>query len=150
MKWLTNLFSSSAAKPIEAIGGMFDELFTSDEERLAADAVLKKLEQHPAELQVAVNKIEATHSSRFVAGWRPAVGWVCAIGLFFYFVPQYVMGSYVWALAALDAIEAAKIAGASVQLPAYPVTSEAIMELVLAMLGMSVIRSVDKKIGTSK
>lgn len=31
--------------------------------------------------QAATNTAEAKHSSIFVAGWRPAVGWVCAAGL---------------------------------------------------------------------
>lgn len=31
--------------------------------------------------QMEINKAEAQHGSIFVAGWRPAVGWVCAAGL---------------------------------------------------------------------
>ena len=31
--------------------------------------------------QTNINKIEASHKSLFVSGWRPAIGWVCAIGL---------------------------------------------------------------------
>ncbi|MAZ33837.1 MAG: hypothetical protein Tp178MES00d2C33159091_27 [Prokaryotic dsDNA virus sp.] len=31
--------------------------------------------------QIEVNKVEAQHKSIFVAGWRPAVGWVGAAGL---------------------------------------------------------------------
>ncbi len=31
--------------------------------------------------QIEVNKVEASSGSIFVAGWRPAVGWVCAAGL---------------------------------------------------------------------
>lgn len=30
---------------------------------------------------IGVNKVEAAHRSVFVAGWRPAVGWCCAIGV---------------------------------------------------------------------
>lgn len=36
--------------------------------------------------QTEVNKVEAAHPSLFVAGWRPAVGWVGAIGLGWAFV----------------------------------------------------------------
>ena len=32
--------------------------------------------------QMEVNKVEAAHKSLFVAGWRPAIGWVCALGMF--------------------------------------------------------------------
>lgn len=31
--------------------------------------------------QLEINKEEAKHASVFVAGWRPAVGWVCAFSL---------------------------------------------------------------------
>ena len=33
--------------------------------------------------QIEVNKQEAAHKSLFVAGWRPAVGWVCTLGLLY-------------------------------------------------------------------
>lgn len=31
--------------------------------------------------QLEVNRTEAQHRSMFVAGWRPAVGWLCVVGL---------------------------------------------------------------------
>ena len=31
--------------------------------------------------QLEINKAEAAHASLFVAGWRPAVGWICAAAL---------------------------------------------------------------------
>ena len=52
-----------------------------------ADALLElaKLEQSgdlaAMAQQVEINKIEAASSKTFIAGWRPAVGWVCAAGL---------------------------------------------------------------------
>lgn len=35
--------------------------------------------------QIDVNKTEATNPKLFVSGWRPAVGWVCVLGLFYSF-----------------------------------------------------------------
>ena len=78
---LSKLIGATAAQPIEAIGNVLDKLFTSDEEKLQANAVLEKLKQHPGELQVELNKIEAQHRSIFVAGWRPFIGWICGLGL---------------------------------------------------------------------
>lgn len=37
MNWLKNIFSSGATELVNSLGGMFDDLFTSDEERLAHD-----------------------------------------------------------------------------------------------------------------
>lgn len=66
---------------IDGLGKLVDELFTSDEEREQAKAVLAKL-QHAERLgQIQVNTQEAQHRSLWVAGWRPFVGWVCGAAL---------------------------------------------------------------------
>lgn len=44
---------------------------------------LVELEAKANEAQNAVNAIEAANTNWFIAGWRPAVGWVCAMGLFY-------------------------------------------------------------------
>jgi len=69
------------AAPIDAIGGVIDELHTSREEKDAAKIVMERLRQEPAKLQAAVNAMEAQHRSVFVAGWRPWIGWVCGFAL---------------------------------------------------------------------
>jgi uncharacterized membrane protein len=33
--------------------------------------------------QTEINKIEAASSDRFTSRWRPAVGWICALGLLY-------------------------------------------------------------------
>ena len=38
--------------------------------------------------QLEVNKVESGHTSMFVAGWRPFVGWTCGIALCYHFVLQ--------------------------------------------------------------
>lgn len=43
-----------------------------------------KADQREQELslgQIEINKVEASNANLFVAGWRPAVGWICAGGL---------------------------------------------------------------------
>lgn len=44
--------------------------------------------------QTEVNKVEAGHSSIFVAGWRPAVGWSCVLGFSYtiVFAPLFGLG----------------------------------------------------------
>jgi len=41
--------------------------------------------------QLEINAREATHPSMWVAGWRPAVGWVGALGLFYATIGQPVL-----------------------------------------------------------
>ena len=36
--------------------------------------------------QLAINQAEAQHPSIFVAGWRPAVGWVCVVALAYHYL----------------------------------------------------------------
>ena len=61
--------------------GLIDNLHTSDEER--RESAIRELQEVGQQLkaQVEVNRIEAAHASIFVAGWRPAVGWVCGSSL---------------------------------------------------------------------
>ena len=36
--------------------------------------------------QLEINKVEAANTSVFVSGWRPAIGWVCAVALFYQYL----------------------------------------------------------------
>lgn len=38
--------------------------------------------------QAEINKVEAANADIFVSGWRPAIGWICAVGLAFTFVAR--------------------------------------------------------------
>ena len=82
----------------------------------------------------------------FLAGWRPFIGWVLGFSLFFYFIPQYVMGSIVWARAAWKAVPYMSNEGILIitAIPPYPISAEGLLELVGAMLGLAIIRSADK------
>ncbi len=140
MGWLKSIFAGGTKSPIEAVFDGFDALITSDEERAAADLLKLKVLQKPAEFQVEINKIEAAHRSWWVAGWRPGIGWVCAISLGIFYIPQYFMATYLWTNLVLS----------TGKMQEYPVNSDAIMELVLAMLGMAAIRGVEKLSGRAK
>ena len=128
------------AKPIEAVGSILDNLFTSKDELLTHQAIMQRIALKPTMVQTEINKIEASHRSVFVAGWRPFIGWVCGVSLFCYYVPQYLMASYVWSLACLE----------GEKIVSYPINADGLTQLVLAMLGMAGIRSFDKLKGKSK
>lgn len=113
------------AKPIAAIGNVFDQLFTSDEERASAEAVMEKIRQHPHILQAEINKIEASHRSVWVAGWRPAIGWVCAISLSFPFLINPILQ---W----------------STGMPGPELPIEAMISLVMSLLGLGGLRTFEK------
>lgn len=84
--WLFGQSGEAIAQPIDAIGNTLDKLFTSDEEKAQAAAVMEKLRQAPDILQHEINKIQAGHSSVFVAGPRPFIMWVCGFAFAVHFI----------------------------------------------------------------
>ncbi len=133
MGWLTNLVGGgdTVPKSIDALGNAFDKIFTSDDERAQAAVVMEKLRQHPAELQVELNKIEAGHRTIFVAGWRPFIGWVCGVGLAFVFLINPIIQ---WTTGESG--------------PEMPL--ESVFSLVIALLGMGGLRTIEKNSGKAK
>jgi hypothetical protein len=130
MSWFASLFSSAAAEPITAIGNVVDSLFTSDDERLDKAIIKQRLAQQPALVQAEIGKVQASHRSTFVAGARPFLMWVCGVGFLMAFVINPIMQWFGLALVIL------------------PV--EVMMELTLAMLGLSGLRTIEKLKGVSK
>ncbi len=86
--------------------------------------------------QLAVNKAEAEHRSVFVAGWRPMIGWSCAIGIFWLFVGHPIV-------VYLDAMD-------GVVSPIPTIDHDILLELTFAMLGMAGLRTFEKLKGVSK
>lgn len=132
MGWFTSLFTASAAEPIGAIGNVLDELFTSDEEELNLEIIKQRLSQQPALAQVELNKVQAAHRSTFVAGARPFLMWVCGVGLAMAFIVNPMI----------------EYLNASQDLINVPL--DQMMELVIAMLGLSTLRTVEKMNGKTK
>jgi hypothetical protein len=82
---------------VTAVGNVVDKFVTTDKERLELQVEREKaaqdheyrMEQLDQQLDIAqteVNKAEAASGSLFVAGWRPAIGWVCAVALAYQFI----------------------------------------------------------------
>jgi len=85
--------------------------------------------------QLEVNKQEAAHPSIFVAGWRPAIGWVCAISLFTYYVPYALAATSMW-------VHTSMVTGILQPRPDFSVAD--LMALIGGMLGISWQRTKEK------
>lgn len=87
--------------------------------------------------QLEVNKTEAASSSLFVAGWRPAVGWVCAMALAYTYLlyPLLLWAAAVWWPAGKP--------------PALG-TDGMLFELLLGMLGLGGLRTFEKLKGVAR
>lgn len=133
---LSKIFGGPAIDAVSAVGNVVDQLFTSDDERAQAALLMEKLRQQPQILQAEINRIEASHRSLFVAGWRPFIGWVCGLGFLWAFILHPL---FLWVVA---------VRGMAITPP--EIMTDNLMELVLALLGLGTLRSVEKMTGRSK
>lgn len=140
MSWFTSLFSAGAASVVGSIGEAGDKLFTSDQDRLQFRNEYEEIKQKPMLMQAMANTASAAHRSAFVAGGRPALLWVAALGLFFFFPVRYAVGTYIWAKLSLQ----------SDVIMTFPFSGNALMELVGMVLGLAGYRTIEKMKGISK
>lgn len=134
---------------LDTVGKIADSLITTDKERLDAQIELQKLgiEEQKIEAgllagQQEINKVEAASSSVFVAGWRPAVGWVCVAALCYQFL---FYPALVWAWAAMQA------AGwVPVELSNPPMLeTDSLYVVLFGMLGIGSMRTLEKTRGVA-
>jgi len=90
---------------------------------------LTELQNITNKMQTDVNAIEAQSSNLFVSGWRPAVGWICVLSLAFNFIVAPLLKAF----------------GVSVG----PMGSGELMTLLFGLLGLSGMRSWEKKQGVA-
>ena len=89
--------------------------------------------------QIEVNKIEAASSNLFVAGWRPAIGWICGAGYAYAFIIQPFL---------IFLITAFQVTLNTAQLPTLDMGE---MGLMLAnLLGFGAMRTYEKVNGNGK
>ena len=101
--------------------------------------IAAQLEQQLVGLQAAqaqANIEQAKHPSLFVAGARPAIMWICALGLMTNF---FIMPLAEWAVAIWWPVA---------ELP--ELQTEELMSLVLALLGLGGMRSWEKSKGVAR
>ena len=109
------------------------------EDKDAKNKIKAELEQSIIGLQAAqaaANVEQARHSSLFVAGARPAIMWICALGLLtqFFLMPIAEWASALWF--------------PDVALPSL--ATEELMTLTLALLGLGGMRSFEKSKGVAR
>jgi len=131
MSWITKLVGGGIAETAKGVADVVDKFIETPDEKTAFKTVMARMAQQPALAQVELNKIGAASRSIFVSGWRPAVGWVCAIGLAFAFLVNPILQ---WA----------------VDKPGPELPLDIILELVIGMLGLAGLRTVEKITGRSK
>jgi hypothetical protein len=92
---------------------------------------LVELEAKARDAQNNVNSIEAASTNWFIAGWRPAVGWVCAMGLFYGTIGKPIIEFLAVTLLGFQG--------------EFPVIDSATLQATLfGMLGLGAMRTVEK------
>lgn len=119
---------------INPITGLLDKFIPDADEkaRLAHEiATLAERQAHEiAKAQIAVNNTEAAHKSLFVAGWRPATGWICASGLGFNYI-VVPLGNFYLA-----------VSGNSIVIPSLDLSE--MLPVLMGMLGLGAYRTYEK------
>jgi hypothetical protein len=115
-------------------GKLIDKLIPDPAARDAAKLELLKLQQS-GELaamvaQTDINKVEAANPSVFVSGWRPAIGWVCALAMAY----QYLIRPF---LAAFYPVLT------------FPGLDDNLWQLLAGMLGLGGLRTFEKLNGVA-
>lgn len=102
--------------------------------------------------QIRVNAVEAASGRLFVAGWRPAVGWVGAITLALMYWPKAVVLCVVWVTQAVVLLRA-WAPPAEFKIPPYPdLGANDVLGLLGSILGVGTIaamRTVEKVKGVA-
>lgn len=87
--------------------------------------------------QLDINKIEATSRSVFIAGWRPAIGWICGIALGYAAIIEPIARFIAVVLFHYDG--------------AFPaIDTELTLQVLLGLLGLAGMRSFEKSKGLAR
>lgn len=127
MKDLTGI--GAAVTGVKDILGMFFPDKTEEEKAKMAQAFAV------IQGQLDTNKAEAGSGSAFVGGWRPAIGWVCAVALLCQYVARPMlmwaglMTGHAW--------------------PPLPGIDDNLWELMLGMLGLGGLRTFERVKGVT-
>jgi|TARA_R110000824_G_scaffold46077_2_gene132832 hypothetical protein len=119
---------------IGPVAGLLDKFIEDkDQKNALAHQIATMSERHAQELakgQLEVNKVEAASHSMFVAGWRPAVGWVCVLGMAGNFIIIPIAN---FVLALFESVVVIPLIDTATMMP-----------VLMGMLGLGAMRSAEK------
>ena len=128
------------ASLIGPVVGLLDKFIEDkDQKNKLAHEIATMAQKHAHEAnmgQIDINKNEANHRSIWVAGWRPACGWICAAALGWHFILQPI----VLFLAAVF----------NIVLPVPSFDMGSLMTVLMGMLGLGSLRTFEKQKGVTK
>ncbi len=128
---------------VESVGKVIGDLHTSDKERMELELEAKRIDQAVDLGQMEVNKVEAANQNLFVAGWRPAIGWVGAGAMAYQFLLYpLLVWAWVW-------LQAEGYVPKEVKPPPM-LDTEALWVILSGMLGIAGMRSFERVKGVAR
>lgn len=128
---------------IDSVGKVASDLITTDKERIQLELEGRRIDQAIDLAQTEVNKAEASNQNLFVAGWRPAIGWVGAAAMAYQFLLYpLLVWAWVW-------LQAEQIVPKEVNPPPM-LDTEALWVILSGMLGIAGMRSFEKTRGVAR
>jgi len=128
---------------IDSVGKVIDNIWTSDKEKLELALKEKEIDASIAQSQMAVNQQEAAHANLFVAGWRPAIGWIGATVIAYQFL-FYPLMTWIWVFGQGNNWIPQTLN------PPPMIKADELWVIITGMLGIAGLRSWDKKNGVSR
>lgn len=122
---------------IPILGELIDTVKKVVPDRAAQDDLIGKINQTIADAsakQAEITMAEVSSADPFKSRWRPAIGWVCAVGLGLHFLAFPVV-SVVMILASGPSISS-------------PLDAESLTALVMTLMGLGGLRTAEKIKGT--
>jgi hypothetical protein len=115
-------------KLIQPVAGILDKVIEDKDQKAKLAHEIATMSERIANEQVLaqleINKAEASSGSVFKGGWRPAVGWVCALGF------------------AVNFLVSPIAAGFGVDIP--QADTQVMLPVLMGMLGLGGLRSYEK------
>ena len=123
-------------KLIAPVAGILDKFVVDKDLKMKLQHEIETAMQNANLAQLEVNKIEATHKSIFVAGWRPFVGWVCGVSLAYHFILSPLLQFGI------------ALAGIEQELPEFEFGQ--LSTVLMGMLGLGGLRTFEKMKGVAR
>lgn len=123
---LTNIIG--AKKTVDSV---VDTLFDTDKQKLNKEQLIERIKHLPNKEQAQITKLNATHKNILVSGWRPFIGWVCGLNLFYLVCLR-------------DIAILLNLPGFGAGIISKPIGLDMTVELVVVLLGFAGMRTYEK------
>jgi len=118
------------------ISNLISKAIPDKTKRMELESQIKSQMIDLQKAQSEVNLAQAKHASLFVAGARPAIMWICALGLMWSFFLGPIANWLIWTF--------------SMDIVPPDINTEGLMTLTLSMLGLGGMRSFEKFQGVAR